>query len=66
MELIRRYMGLWGIVTITREDLIALTIFPLLILSMRKVDIDSLLENDDSIYYKLKTILLFIMAELDR
>ncbi len=66
MELIRRYMRLWGFETITREDLIALTIFPLLILSMRQVDIDSLPENDDSIYYKLKTILLFIMAELDQ
>jgi len=66
MELIRNYMGLWGVDLISREDLIALTIFPLLILSMRKVDIDSLPENDDSIYYKLKTILLFIMAEIDR
>jgi len=66
MELIRRYMGLWGFETISREDLIALTVFPLLILSMKKVDIDSLPENDDSIYYKLKTILLFIMSELDR
>jgi len=32
---------------------------------LRLVDIKSLPENRDSIYYKLKTILLFIMAELD-
>ena len=59
-------MGLWGIDLISREDLIALTIFPLLILTMKQVDIDSLPENQDSIYYKLKTILLFLIAELDR
>lgn len=61
MDLIRRYTRLCGIDNLSREDLIALTIFPLLILSMKQVDIDSLPENYDSIYYKLKTILLFLM-----
>jgi hypothetical protein len=65
MGLIECYACLWSNDKITREDLIALSIFPLLILSMRQVDIDTLPENHDSMDFKLKTILLFIMVELD-
>jgi len=65
MDLINHYTNLWGIEKISREDLIALSIFPLLILSMKQVDIDLISEKQDSIYFKLKTILSFIIAELD-
>jgi hypothetical protein len=65
MDLIKNYAHLWGIERINREVLISLSIFPLLILAMKEVDVDSLPENQDSIYYKLKIILLFIIGELN-
>ena len=64
MKLIKSYANLWGFEKTSREDLISLTIFPLLILAMKQVDIDSLIENTDSMYFKLKTILLFIVDKL--
>ena len=66
MTLIEEYAVLWGKDVIAREDLIALSIFPLLILAMRQVDIETLPEDPDSMYFKLKTILSFILRELDR
>jgi hypothetical protein len=62
--LLERYAEIWGFDRISREDLIALSVFPLLILAMKRVDVESLPENHDSMYYKLKTILLFVMEEL--
>jgi len=66
IALIEHYYNVWGIAKISRADIIALSVFPLLILSMRQVDIDNLPKNSDSMYYKLKTILLFIADELKK
>jgi hypothetical protein len=48
----------WGI-QLTRQDLLYLSIFPLLMLSMKNIDINGIGKKPFSLYYKLKTLLLF-------
>jgi len=64
INLIKKFFSLYGYNDFNREDLISLSIFPLLILSMRQVDLNTLPKDDSSMYYKLKVILLLIVKEL--
>ena len=65
VELIQQYFQVWEKDRMTRVDLIALTIFPLLILAMKQVNIDELDPKTNSLYYKLKTVLFMIMRQLN-
>lgn len=56
---------IWGKNHIDSYDMLSLVIFPLLMLSLRNVDYNSIKESDSPLYAKLKKLLEFLMRNIN-
>ncbi len=63
---IEEYYKIWGKPKVHKTDLIALTIFPLLILTMKQVDYNAIVEDEKSLYYRMKVLLEFLLNEIKK
>ncbi len=63
---IKEYYKIWGETEVHKTDLIALAIFPLLILTMKQVDYNSIITDEHSMYYKMKVLMEFLLNEMDK